>query len=110
MPCLGHRPGLRAGPGVGWNAFAGHACACYRGPYGALCGWGGWAGKMRAWARSRTGTPAELEELLESCAEGNFDASLRLILAVPGMAAPTHRCSEENEHRAGVGCRVQLNA
>ena len=60
----------------------------FRGPYVALCGWGGWAGKMRARARSRTGAPAELKELLQSCAERNFDASLRLILAVPGMAAP----------------------
>ena len=60
----------------------------YRAPYGALCGRGGWASKMRAWARSRTGAPAELEELLQSCAERNFDASLRLILAIPGMAAP----------------------
>ena len=60
----------------------------FRGPYRALSAGGGWAGKMRARARSRTGAPAELKELLQSCAERNFDASLRLILAIPGMAAP----------------------
>ena len=73
----------------------------FRGPYRALSAGGGRAGKMRARARSRTGAPAELKELLQSCAERNFDASLRLILAIPGMAAPTHRCSEEKEHRRG---------
>ena len=98
MPCLGHRPGLRAGLGVGWNAFAGRACACFSGALrGPL-----WAG-MRALARSRTGAPAELGELLQSCAEHNFDSSLRLILAVPGMAAPNPPISEEKEHRGGGG-------
>ena len=47
MPCLGHRPGLRAGPGFGWNAFAGRACACLS---GALRGplWAGRLGQQNA--------------------------------------------------------------